>query len=87
MNGVLGGFKNMLRQWRINLKTKKNKKTAKKISIKSCIVSLIYISITIFYRFFGRIFNRSDYNDNLYKTLEEISVRLDKIIINNKSSK
>ncbi len=87
MNGVLGGFKNMLRQWRINLKTKKNKKTAKKISIKSCIVSLIYISITIFYRFFGRIFNRSDYNDNLYKTLEEISVSLDKIIINNKSSK
>ena len=92
MNGVLGGFKNMLRQWRINLKRKKQKK-AKNITKYPKFTSFIYSTIAIIYSPFGYIFAR--YNEqakqekpNIYKQLEDINLELDKIIVDeNQKSK
>ena len=90
MNGVLGGFKNMLRRWRINLKQKKKKKLTeekyKKITKYPRLTSFIYSAIALIYSPFGYIFAKS--NDQaelekpkLYKKIEEINIKLDKIII------
>ena len=91
MNGVLGGFKNMLRQWRINLKKrkqkeKKQKETNKKITKYPRLTSFIYSAIAIIYSPFGYIFAKSNEQaksekPKLYKRFEKISIELDEIII------
>ena len=82
----------MLRQWRINLKRKKQKK-AKNITKYPKFTSFIYSTIAIIYSPFGYIFAR--YNEqakqekpNIYKQLEDINLELDKIIVDeNQNSK
>ena len=82
----------MLRQWRINLKRKKQKK-AKNITKYPKFTSFIYSTIAIIYSPFGYIFAR--YNEqakqekpNIYKQLEDINLELDKIIVDeNQKSK
>ena len=90
MNGVLGGFKNMLRRWRINLKKKKQKEKQKeankKISKYPRLISFVYSAIAIIYSPFGYIFAKSNEQaelekPKLYKKFEKISIKLDKIII------
>ena len=96
MNGVLGGFKNMLRQWRINLKKrkqkeKKQKETNKKITKYPRLTSFIYSAIAIIYSPFGYIFAKNNEQaefekPKLYKKFEEINIELDKIIIGEKQN-
>lgn len=86
MNGVLGGFKNMLRRWRINLKKEKQKEARKKISKYPRLISFIYSAIAIIYSPFGYVFAKSNEQaelekPKLYKKFEKISIKLDKIII------
>lgn len=57
MNKVLGGFKNMLRQWRINLRLKKSKKEKKKHPKAK---SFVYSLLAILYAPFGYLFNFND---------------------------
>lgn len=96
MNGVLGGFKNMLRQWRINLKKRKQKEkrqkeTNKKITKYPRLTSFIYSAIAIIYSPFGYIFAKNNEQakfekPKLYKKFEEINIELDKIIIGEKQN-
>ena len=96
MNGVLGGFKNMLRQWRINLKKRKQKEKRqkeanKKITKYPRLTSFIYSAIAIIYSPFGYIFAKNNEQakfekPKLYKKFEEINIELDKIIIGEKQN-
>lgn len=91
MNGVLGGFKNMLRQWRINLKKRKQKEkkqieTNKNLTKYPRLTSFIYSTIAIIYSPFGYIFAKDNEQANieepkLYKKIEKINIELDRIII------
>ena len=56
MNGVLGGFKNMLRQWRINLRKKRKIKIEKENSYKW--KSFFYTTLAIVTAPFGSIFSK-----------------------------
>ena len=89
MNGVLGGFKNMLRRWRINLKMKKKKvkQNKNKITKYPRLTSFIYSTIAIIYSPFGYMFAKSNKQANLeqpklYKKIEKINLKLDEAIIN-----
>lgn len=85
MNGVLGGFKNMLRRWRINLKIKKEQQK-KKTTKHPRLTSFIYSVIAIIYCPFGYIFSKdkkqaSIEQPKLYKKIEKINLKLDEIIV------
>ena len=85
MNGVLGGFKNMLKRWRINLKNKKKNKKNQKYKHPK-LISFIYSIIAIIYCPFGYLFSKdkkraSIEKPNLYKKVEKINIKLDEMII------
>ena len=85
MNGVLGGFKNMLKRWRINLKNKKKNKKNQKYKHPK-LISFIYSVIAIIYCPFGYLFSKdkkraSIEKPNLYKKVEKINIKLDEMII------
>ena len=91
MNGVLGGFKNMLRRWRINLKNKKKKEEQNKITRYPRLTSFIYSTIAIIYSPFGYMFSRSNKQASteqpkLYKKIEKINLKLDEVIVGNKEN-
>ena len=91
MNGVLGGFKNMLRRWRINLKNKKKKEKQTKITKYPRLTSFIYSTIAIIYSPFGYMFSKSNRQASteqpkLYKKIEKINLKLDDVIIGNKEN-
>ena len=91
MNGVLGGFKNMLRRWRINLKNKKKKEKETKITKYPRLTSFIYSAIAIIYSPFGYMFSKSNRQASteqpkLYKKIEKINLKLDDVIIGNKEN-
>lgn len=90
MNGVLGGFKNMLRQWRINLKNKKKKEKNQKKHFK--ITSFFYSTIAIIYSLFGHIFDKKNNfakkeKPDLYKKIKNINMILDDAIIKKENVK
>ncbi len=87
MNGVLGGFKNMLRRWRMNLKTKKKNKITKYPRL----TSFIYSTIAIIYSPFGYMFSKSNKQASieqpkLYKKVEQINLKLDEVIVGKKDN-
>ena len=89
MNGVLGGFKNMLKRWRINLKNRKKKNKQKKNIKHYKVTSFFYNTIAIFYSIFGYMFSKSDNKANieqpkLYKKIEQINLKLDEVIAGKK---
>ncbi len=90
MNGVLGGFKNMLRRWKINLKNEKKKKK-NKITKYPRLTSFIYSTIAIIYSLFGYTFSKSNKQasieqPNLYKKIEQINLKLDEVIVGKKDN-
>ncbi len=87
MNGVLGGFKNMLRQWRINLRKKRKIKIEKENSYKW--KSFFYTTLAIVTAPFGYIFSKEkvinkNYNTNIFNQIKKINLQLDEIIVNQK---
>ena len=87
MNGVLGGFKNMLRQWRINLRKKRKIKIEKENSYKW--KSFFYTTLAIVIAPFGYIFSKEkvinkNYNTNIFNQIKKINLQLDEIIVNQK---
>ena len=90
MNGVLGGFKNMLRRWRINLRNKKKKKNHKRTKY-SKLKSFIYSTIAIIYSPFGYMFSKTNKlvsieQPRLYKKIEQLNLKLDEVIIGKKEN-
>ena len=76
MNGVLGGFKNMLRQWLKNLRLLKKKKYYSKF------VSFVYSVIAIIYCPIGYMLeknNKKIQQDNISKKIDEINISLNNI--------
>lgn len=85
MNGVLGGFKNMLKRWKINLKNKKKKQENKNYKHPR-LISFVYSLIAIIYCPFGYLFSKSNKQASieqpkLYKKIEQINLKLDEAII------
>ena len=81
MGKVLGGFKNMLRQWRINLKLKKAKKEKNKHPKAK---SFMYNLLAILYAPFGYLFNFNNEKKTLSKLnieslFKEIDIKLENI--------
>lgn len=79
MNKVLGGFKNMLRQWRINLKRKKAKEEKKKHPKAK---SFAYSLLALLYAPFGYLFNFNSKREKTTKLkleplFDEIELKLD----------
>lgn len=82
MNGVLGGFKNMLRQWRINLNKKKKIHQQKEKYFKW--KTLFYSTLAIIIAPFGYLFSKEKEKKS-YHISEQIKIinqKLDEIIIN-----
>ena len=85
MNGVLGGFKNMLKRWKINLKNKKKKQENKNYKHPR-LISFVYSLLAIIYCPFGYLFSKSNKQASieqpkLYKKIEQINLKLDEAII------
>ena len=79
MNRVLGGFKNMLRQWRINIKRKKVKEKKDKCTKSK---SFAYSLLAILYAPFGYLFNFNNKRKKATKLkleplFKEIELKLD----------
>ena len=79
MNRVLGGFKNMLRQWRINIKRKKVKEKKDKYTKSK---SFAYSLLAILYAPFGYLFNFNNKRKKATKLkleplFKEIELKLD----------
>ena len=93
MNGVLGGFKNMLKRWKINLKNIKKRKNQNvdKITKYPRLKSFIYSTIAIIYCPFGYMFSKSNKQaelekPKLYKKVEQINLKLDEMIVGKKEN-
>lgn len=91
MNGVLGGFKNMLKQWRINLKKKKQKEKQNKVIKYPRLITLACSVAAIIYSIFGYMFSKNNKQarteqPKLYKKIEQINLKLDDIIVGNKEN-
>ena len=94
MHGVLGGFRNMLRTWRNNLRRKKLQKEKElqqeqqKITKFPRLQSFLYSTLAIIYWPIGTIlFSKSKVEKvkteepKLFKQIQEINLKLDKIIV------
>lgn len=85
MKNGLGGFVNMLKRWRINLKKKKKKKQleeeSKNIKKYWRLKSVLYNTIAICYYPVGLMFNNKKSN---ISSINRINSKLDDIVINNK---
>jgi len=75
MNGVLGGFKNMLLRWRINLKNKKKKRKYK-------LTSFIYSMIAVFIMPIGTILEENTVQKEYKKTINLKANKEDKKVKN-----